>query len=113
VQAAIENLALNPWVDRVEFRVADLTGFTARGRPTAGGADVVVANLTGALLVRAAATLGGAVGQAGYLILSGIMDSEGNEVVQAFGEAEITWEASEGEWVGLILRPNPRAPLAV
>ena len=52
IRAANENLELNPGITDVEFRVADLSAdrFPA--------ADIVTANLTGALLVRSARLLG-------------------------------------------------------
>ena len=59
------------------------------------------ANLTGALLCRKAAALVEALEPGGYLILSGILASERDQVVAAFSELELTGEAVEDEWVGL------------
>src|SRR6185436_1563248 len=55
IESARDNLALNPEVDAVDFVVADLS---ASPLPPA---DVVTANLTGALLIRSAPLLIGAV----------------------------------------------------
>ena len=70
IQSARENLTLNPGAVRTEIEVGDLT---ARKLPVA---DVVTANLTGALLVRAAALLLGAVRPRGALILACSRKSE-------------------------------------
>ena len=98
IQSARENLDLNPDVRRVEFEVADLA------RRDLLRADVVTANLTGALLVRSAASLLGAVRPGGTLILSGLLANERDEVVQAFAPAKVVWEREEDGWVGLMLR---------
>jgi ribosomal protein L11 methylase PrmA len=79
----------------VAFEVADLT---STALPTA---DVVAANLTGVLLVRAAASLGGAVRPGGTLILGGLLVDERSEVVAAFEKMALLWEKKEDEWVGL------------
>jgi ribosomal protein L11 methyltransferase len=98
IQSARENLDFNPDVRHVELEVADLA---AGGLPSA---DVVTANLTGALLVRSAATLLGALRPGGTLILSGLLAHERDEVCQAFAPAAVVWERDEEGWVGLILR---------
>jgi len=106
IQSARENLALNPAVRRVDLEVADLTVGTLPG------ADVVTANLTGALLVRSAPSLLSAVRPGGSLIVSGLLAHERDEVVQAFTPAKVVWEREEEGWVGLIVRtaPEPRRP---
>jgi len=98
VQSARENLQLNPEARHVEFEVADL-GAAALPR-----ADVVTANLTGALLVRSSTTLLSAVRSGGTLILSGLLAHERDEVVRAFARATVAWEREEEGWVGLALR---------
>jgi ribosomal protein L11 methyltransferase len=98
IQAAVRNLALNPDAAPVEFRVADLTSTEL---PLA---DVVTANLTGALLVRAARALKGALKPRGILIASGLLTHERDVVVAAYAPPEIVWEQGEDEWIGLVLR---------
>jgi ribosomal protein L11 methyltransferase len=98
IQAAMENLGRNPQVDRVRFEVKDL-----RSAPLPN-ADVVTANLTGALLIRSAGLLVAALNPGGSLIVSGLQSHERDDVVRAFGRAHITWEAAEDEWVGLLFR---------
>ena len=97
IRSARENLALNPDVGDVAFEVADLT---STALPTA---DIVTANLTGALLVRAAARLVGAVRPGGTLILSGLLSHERTEILQAFAALELFWEQEKDGWLGLAL----------
>lgn len=98
IQAARENLDANPAIDHVRFDVGDLrhTGIAA--------ADVVLANLTGALLVQTASLLVSAVRPGGQLILSGLLTHERDEVVAAFAPSTtVGHEAVEDGWVGLTL----------
>lgn len=98
IQSARENLTLNPGARQVTFETVDLA---ARALPAA---DVVTANLTGALLVRAAAALLDAVRPRGTLILSGIQSHERDEVRQAFAAAAVAWERDEDGWVGIAVK---------
>jgi ribosomal protein L11 methyltransferase len=108
VQAARENLALNPTARRVSFAVADLR---TTPLPRAG---VVTANLTGALLIETAADLLGAVEDSGTLVVSGLLATERDEVVGALRQdkkggddvpgARIVWEREEDGWVGLAVK---------
>ena len=99
IQSAEENLALNPDVTRASFAVADL-------RATAlPHADVVTANLTGALLVRAARDLLEALPGGGVLVVSGLLAEERDEVVDAF-PGEVVWEGAEDGWVGLAVKKS-------
>ena len=110
VQAARENLALNPAARDVSFAVADL-----RTTPLPR-ASVVTANLTGALLIDTATELVGAVDPGGTLIVSGLLVGERDEVVQAFQRDEkgghgvprtrIVWEFEEDGWVGLAMKKS-------
>src|SRR5438093_2895280 len=97
IQIARENLSLNPEAHHVSFEVADLA---AAPLPVA---DVVIANLTGALLVRTAPVLAGAVRRGGTLIVSGALREERDAVHAAFYEMTTTWEASQDEWIVLVL----------
>ena len=40
----------------------------------------------------------------GTLILSGLLQEERDDVRQAFGSAEVVWEAEDDGWVCLVLR---------
>ena len=108
VQAARENLALNPTARDVSFADADLRTIPL---PRAG---VVTANLTGALLIETATDLVGAVDTGGTLIVSGLMAGERDEVVRALTgpqkaghevpRARIVWECEEDGWVGMAIK---------
>jgi ribosomal protein L11 methyltransferase len=98
IQSARENLDLNPDARHVTFDTIDLA---ARALPSA---DVVTANLTGALLVRSAPALLAAVRPGGTLILSGIQSHERDQVRQGFAATKICWECDEDGWVGLAMK---------
>jgi ribosomal protein L11 methyltransferase len=102
VHTARGNLRRNPkTAGRVRFDVADLS--TCRlDRPFVP--DVVVANLTGALLVRSAARLLTAVRGGGTLILSGIQIAERPGIVRAFRAGAISWERAIDEWLGVAVK---------
>ena len=99
IQAARENLALNP-TPAVSFVAGDLR--TAPLEP----ADVVTANLTGALLVTSASVLLAATRPGGAVILSGVLAHERDAVVGAFAPSHIEWEREEDGWIGLKLRKD-------
>lgn len=100
IRSASENLALNP-AARVDLRVGDLRSSTL------GVADVVLANLTGTLLVQAAGVLDALIAPHGRLILSGLMDHEEASVLAAFPGLSVLHRSQEDEWVCLQLtRPH-------
>ena len=97
IAAAKENLEFNR-VANVTFEVGDLM------TDQLPAADVVVANLTGAMLVRAAARLMEAVRPGGVLIVSGIMATEGDEVRRAFANRRFDADVQEDEWLAFTIR---------
>jgi ribosomal protein L11 methyltransferase len=103
IQSARDNLSLNPDATHVTFDVADLT---SAALPKAG---VVTANLTGALLVKAAPRLLAAAEPGGLLILSGLLGHERDEVCRAFAPAAVSWSREEDGWVGLTLGKMTRS----
>jgi ribosomal protein L11 methyltransferase len=98
VQAAGENLALNAGSGAVRFRVASLD---SADLPSA---DVVLANLTGALLTRSARRLLALLRPAGSLIVSGLLEDEHEQVRRAFPGVAITWEAGEAGWMAIAMK---------
>ena len=86
IQAAWENLPLNPWRDvtlsAADLRSADLPAF-----------DIVLANLTGGLLIQAAARLRDLTSADGRLILSGFMAHEEADVLAAFAAFAVAQRA--------------------
>jgi ribosomal protein L11 methyltransferase len=97
IHSANQNLALNPDARGIRFAVADLT---AMPLPRA---DVITANLTGALLTRVADVLLGASTPGGTLILGGILAAEELAVRRAFESADAVWRGQDEEWIGLML----------
>ena len=95
IQAARENLSLNPEVVGVTFEAADLAEVRLKV------ADIVIANLTGALLARGARRILETLRPGGRLIVSGLLADERDHVIAAFQPAEIVWESREDEWVAI------------
>ena len=96
IEAARENVEANPQFPGVTLQVGDL-----RSVPL-GAADVVLANLTGALLVHSAPLLLGAVAPGGHLVVSGLLAAERDTVVAAFAPpARVAHEGAEDGWVSL------------
>jgi ribosomal protein L11 methyltransferase len=94
---ALENLELNPGA-RVDFRTADLR------RTPLTPSDVVLANLTGALLVLTAPLLRQWVTASGRLILSGFLQHEEPEVLAAYDPLRVRERDQEGEWMCVTLQ---------
>ena len=67
-------------------------------------ADIVLANLTGAVLVRYAAELRGLALEGGYLILSGFAPADVAVIRTAFAGLAVIDESAEGDWAALCLR---------
>jgi ribosomal protein L11 methyltransferase len=114
VANAMENRALNPGLARraaIRFTVEDLR--TAERRATAGQepegrADVVLANLTGALLMSAACDLVARARPGAWLIVSGFQQHEMAGVIKAFddaGAAVGTLRAAR-DWHAAVFRPR-------
>ena len=103
VASAREGVAANGVADRVEIRrqaVADVEP---------AGASVVVANLTGAALIRLAPIVARLVEPGGPLILSGVLGHEEDAVADAYGgRARMAWRAVEDEWVGMTFYRSPQ-----
>jgi ribosomal protein L11 methyltransferase len=94
IASARENLAHNPEVDEVRFEVRDLRDSALPA------ADVITANLTGALLARAARQLTAKLVDGGTLIVSGIQLHERGEVFGALSTCAPAWECEEDGWIG-------------
>ena len=67
-------------------------------------ADIVLANLTGAVLVRHAAALQGLATEGGYLILSGFAPGDVAVIQRAFGALSVIDTKGDAEWAALCLR---------
>jgi ribosomal protein L11 methyltransferase len=95
--AAQENASLNPaaavTLRHVDVRRVSLEPF-----------DVVVANLTGALLRDAAPRLQDLATASGYLVVSGFIAAEERDVISAYSKFTIAARAEEDEWLCVTLR---------
>ena len=96
IAAAEANVALNE-ESRIALEVTDL-----RSSPI-GQFDVVVANLTGGLLIASGDRLQSFAAPDGRLVLSGFMDHAEREVLAAFGTYALETRAQEDEWVCVVL----------
>jgi ribosomal protein L11 methyltransferase len=96
IESARQNVGLNPGAD-VTLGVADIRRTTLRPF------DVVLANLTGGLLLAIAGTLQQLAARDGCLVLSGFMESEESAVIQAFASCRIENRSQEDEWVCVTL----------
>ncbi len=104
VAAARENLLLNEDA-RVTLTVMDFRLPSPDSRIPAEF-DLVVANLTGGLLVAAAEPLRSLAAPSGRFVLSGLMDHEEGDVLRAFAGLDVEWRGQEDEWVCLELSPD-------
>jgi ribosomal protein L11 methyltransferase len=100
IHAAWENLALNPGAN-VSLVVGDLRSTDLRP------ADVILANLTGALLIASAERLRKLTNARGRLILSGFQTHEERDVVEAYGAFTVEHRAEEDGWVCVTLVGAP------
>jgi ribosomal protein L11 methyltransferase len=96
IEAARENVAINAGAV-VDLRVVDL------GDADLPPFDVVLANLTGGLLIRAAEPLHDLAGRPGHLVLSGFMTHEEEAVRGAFPGLAVLHRAEEEGWVCVTL----------
>ena len=101
--SARESVAVNGLSGRIRLRAADI-----RSDRTAA-ADVVTANLTGALLVAVAPELASIADAGGSLILSGFQPLEAASVIDAFAPfATVASLIVDGEWHAAHLLRTPR-----
>jgi ribosomal protein L11 methyltransferase len=100
IHAAWENLALNPGAT-----VTLVTGDVQTVDLAA--ADLILANLTGGLLIAAAARLRALTAAHGRLILSGFMTHEADEVAAAFAAFTVVQRTEEDGWVCLSMAATP------
>jgi ribosomal protein L11 methylase PrmA len=90
-------MSLNPDA-AVELRVGDVRSCALPA------CDIVLANLTGALLVAIAGRLEALVNRAGLLVLSGFLGDEEPVVLRAFSNCALERLSSEDEWGCATLR---------
>ncbi len=96
IAAARENMDLNPQAE-VTLIAEDLRSSSV------AAADIVIANLTGGLLISAALTIQNFVTRGGSLVLSGLMTVEERDVLSAFPAWRVEHRLKEDEWLCLTL----------
>jgi ribosomal protein L11 methyltransferase len=96
IQSARENAVRN--AVSIDFRVADLRTIALVRF------DLVLANLTGALLVQSAARLEGLTTRRGPMILSGFQTDEEPQVLAAFPRLQLVDRGQEDGWVCVTLQ---------
>jgi ribosomal protein L11 methyltransferase len=92
IAAAEANVKLNK-ESRIALEIADFRSAKI------GQFDLLIANLTGALLISSADRLESLAIPGGRFILSGLMDHEEQDVLRALGGLALEWRAQEDEWV--------------
>lgn len=97
IHAAWENLALNPGA-MVTLLVGELRSLNLEP------ADIVLANITGGLLVASAKQILALTRPDGYIILSGFQTGEVAEVTAAFAGATVVDRLEEDTWVSVTLK---------
>jgi ribosomal protein L11 methyltransferase len=95
---ARDNIARNGAAPSIDIIQDDLGGLRIER------ADIVLANLTGAVLVRYAAELRSLAADGGYFILSGFAPDDVAVIRTAFTGLTIIAEQTDGDWAALCLR---------
>ncbi len=98
LENARDNIARNGAAPSIDVIRDDLGGLRIQR------ADVVLANLTGAVLVRYAGELRGLAVDGGYLILSGFAPDDVPVIRTAFAGLQVIAQDSEADWASLTLR---------
>jgi len=106
--SARQNVALNGVAGRITVQQGDVAAADIETF------DIVLANLTGALLSRVSTRVGQIVAHGGRAIVSGILSDERDSVVHALTTAglDLRGTLTEGDWLALDLQrlPAPRRP---
>lgn len=96
----------------VACRNAELNGVAARfeasTRPLADNAgtyDIVLANIETKVLMQVADELQAHLGADGFLALSGVLRTERDQLLSAYGPMQLETCLEEGEWCACLLRP--------
>ncbi|MCH5163927.1 MAG: 50S ribosomal protein L11 methyltransferase [Clostridiales bacterium] len=91
VEAATANVALNGVEDKVKVICGDLA---AEGKKF----DVVIANITADVLIRLSGMVGDLLKEHGVVVLSGVINSRANEVLDAYKNLKLKEKIKDGEW---------------
>jgi ribosomal protein L11 methyltransferase len=105
IEAAQESAALNALPIAIDWVVGDFRAVDAKGL-VAGAQDLVTANLTGGMLIGAAARIQELLAPGGLVVMSGFDEDECGQVREAFAALEQRTYFSEEGWVGLVLEKS-------
>lgn len=97
IAAAEDNVRLNG-ESRIALETADFRSSKI------GQFDVVVANLTGGLLIATASRLQSFAVPGGQIVISGFLEDEERDVLAAFDGSHVERRSQEDEWVCAVLR---------
>jgi ribosomal protein L11 methyltransferase len=97
IESAQQSAAMNDLPVEIEWSVEDFRG-------AAWVADVVLANLTGGMLISSAERIRSFLAPGGVLVISGFDESEMYAVRDAFSPLHLVRFLSEEGWVSLVLR---------
>jgi ribosomal protein L11 methyltransferase len=102
IDAARHSERLNPALPPIDWRVGD---FRETGDPAMNlhPADVVLANLTGGMLIASAPRIRSLIAPSGLLVVSGFDESEQERVASALS-LPVRASLVEDDWVGLVLQ---------
>lgn len=107
VETARENAAANAMTTAIQFSKAELHGPWAPPSLTdfcgPQGAGLVFANIRPVVLIPSAPAIIPCLAPGGTLVLSGILDEEGDAVRSAYAKLEILERPREADWCALIL----------
>lgn len=105
VETARENAAINGMDGALRFAIVELAGDEP---PPAlrelGPVELVLANIRPAILIPCAAAIVALLAPGGTLVLSGILDEEGDAVRAAYPDLELLERPRDGDWCALVLR---------
>jgi ribosomal protein L11 methyltransferase len=105
LDAAQESAALNTVPTAIEWVIGDFRAPDARGI-VPGTQDLVLANLTGGMLISSAERIQDLVSPGGLLVVSGFDEDERGPVREAFAAMQQRAYLSEDGWVGLVLEKS-------
>jgi len=96
IEVAIENAQRNGLQRR-------MTADTSPLNAVHGTYDIVTANIEARVLIPIAPDLKARVARGGILVLSGILETQQDDVQRAFEDLELIEAPHEGEWIALVL----------
>jgi ribosomal protein L11 methyltransferase len=103
IETARENAERNDLLERIEFLQLDLSGGASLPEHL-WGTDLALANIRPEILIPAAPAILAATAPGGRVILSGILEPEGDTVLAAYVGFELLARPRDADWCALVLR---------